>query len=474
MTEENDSFLDNVFDKIIEYVDGQFSNQRVGPNINPTSMQRVSDLKLPHEGLGRQQSLEDIDVYMKNSIRTHAPGFMNPLWGGMSIVGTAGDLIATVTNNSMYTQELSPFATLIEIELIKKACELIGYPDGFGSFTSGGSNGNLLGLLCARKRLIPNSVLNGFDGSKHVIFVSSEAHYSTLMAANVVGIGHSNVMKIRCDSMGRMDVNHLQEEIDYSLREGFTPLCVVATSGTTVRGAFDPISDIVSICSQYDLWCHVDAAWGGMALLSPAHRRLIDGIEDADSVCWDAHKMMGLPLMSSMFIIKNPRVLRDVCSHTGVADYLFFKEGDSYDLGHFSLQCTRRNDALKLWLAWREVGDAGWARLLSGYMKLADYLEQQIHEHPDLELKSGREWTNVCFRFNPTSSSMVVDELNNQIRERLKFEGNFIVSRATIQDEVVLRSVIANNATKKEHIDGFIASVVRIGNEIINDIPASQ
>ena len=106
MTEENDSFLDNVFDKIIEYVDGQFSNQRVGPNINPTSMQRVSDLKLPHEGLGRQQSLEDIDVYMKNSIRTHAPGFMNPLWGGMSIVGTAGDLIATVTNNSMYTQEL--------------------------------------------------------------------------------------------------------------------------------------------------------------------------------------------------------------------------------------------------------------------------------------------------------------------------------------------------------------------------------
>ena len=123
----------------------------------------------------------------------------------------------------------------------------------------------------------------------------------------------------------------------------------------------------------------------------------------ADSVCWDAYKMMGLPLICSAFIIKNPQILKNIYKHTESAHYLFHGDSKEQDLGHYSLQCGRRNDSLKLWISWRELGDSGWAKLVESYCRLAGYFEQKIDETSELELMSSREWTNVCFRFNPRS-----------------------------------------------------------------------
>ena len=123
----------------------------------------------------------------------------------------------------MYTFELSPIATLIEQTVLKRMCEIVGFPDGFGTLTTGGSNGNMIGMLCAREHSIPGSTKTGFDGSKMVAFVSAESHYSVLMAANVIGIGHQNVIKVRCDENGCMRPESLREEIDFAIKEGLTP-----------------------------------------------------------------------------------------------------------------------------------------------------------------------------------------------------------------------------------------------------------
>jgi glutamate/tyrosine decarboxylase-like PLP-dependent enzyme len=280
------------------------------------------------------------------------------------------------------------------------------------------------------------------------------------------------VIKVPCDTEGRIRSDKLDEEIQRTKLNGQTPFCVVATAGTTVRGAFDPIKEIAEICSNHSIWFHVDAAWGGSCMFSAKHRSLMDGVELADSVCWDAHKMMGVPLICSAFLIKRPEILRKICSHGDVAHYLFHGETEDVDLGRISLQCGRRNDALKLFLAWREIGDAGWARLIESYVSLADYLEATVKSHDKLEMRSQRVWSNVCFRY--TVDGIDHNDVNNQIRERLVKSGNFMVSKSNVNEDVILRAVIANPGVTTESLDKFIVEVVKIGDDIIRGVPFNR
>ena len=440
--------------------------------IPQSSLRKITDLSLPLEGLGLENALDDIDQFLKYSVKTNQPGFMNPLWGGMNISAFAGEVIATLTNNSMYTYELSPMATLIEQSLIQRKCEMVGFPDGNGTLTTGGSNGNMIGMMCARYVIDPLGQQRGFDGENLVCYVSEESHYSVLMAANVLGIGFDNVIKVKCDSDGKLRPDKLQEEIERTRINGQTPFCVVATSGTTVRGAFDPLKEIAEICADQKIWLHVDAAWGGSCLFSAKHRRLMDGVELADSVCWDSHKMMGLPLVCSAFLIKKPEILRKICSHGNVAHYLFLGDAEDVDLGRTSLQCGRRNDALKLFLAWREKGDAGWARLVENYVDLANYLQMKVESHPNLEMMSNREWSNVCIRF--TAESIDHNEVNSTLRDRLVKSGNFMISQSNIGENTILRPVIANPSVSKETIDELVNEITKIGDDIVRGIPFSN
>ena len=469
MDSEADDFLDEVLSRIRSHLDG---SEKVVEHIPQSSLRKIADLNIPLEGMGLENTLQDIDQFLKYSVKTNVPGFMNPLWGGFNMSAFAGEVIATLTNNSMYTYELSPLATLIEQALIRRMCDIVGFTDGNGTLTTGGSNGNMIGMMCARHQVDPLGQQRGFKGEQLVCFVSEESHYSVLMAANVLGIGFDNVIKVACDSDGRMRCDKLVEEIERSRLNNQLPFCVIATSGTTVRGAFDPVKEIAHICGEQNLWLHVDAAWGGSCLFSAKHRRLVDGIELADSVCWDAHKMMGVSLVCSAFLIKRPEVLRKICSHGNVAHYLFLGDAEDVDLGRTSLQCGRRNDALKLFLAWREKGDAGWSRLVENYVELADYLQSLVEGNENLEMMSSRVWTNVCIRY--TGHGIDHNSVNEQLRERLVKAGNFMVSQSNIGDDIILRPVIANPSVSKRTLDGLVDEIVSTGNDIIRNIPFSS
>jgi glutamate/tyrosine decarboxylase-like PLP-dependent enzyme len=472
MTDEDEVefFLNSVFARVKSWLK-EADGSEVHLDQTPSDIRRQVRLSLPLEGEGLEGALEGIDDFLRHSVRTHHPNFMNPLWGGFSASAFAGEVISAVAQSSMYTFQLAPIATLIEQEIISRMSEIIGFSDGNGVLTTGGSNGNMLGLLCARHSHYPIGMKTGVDGRNLVMYVSAESHYSVLMAANVLGIGHDNVVKVSTDEDGRMNCSRLEEEIEITLAEGKTPLCIIATSGTTVRGAFDPIAKIAEIANRNGIWLHVDAAWGGACLFSNTHAELMRGVELADSICWDAHKMMGVPLICSAFIIKNPRILRQTCNHTRAAHYLFHPNNEDLDVGHMSLQCGRRIDALKLWLAWKEKGDAGWAKLVDGYVELAAYLEKRVVHEPSLELMSTRTWTNVCFRYNPSSSEgnseIDFNLLNSKLRDELSATKQFLISRSNIAEDVVLRPVIANPGVTKEVLDKLVSEIVRIGNELI-------
>lgn len=471
---ETAAFIDEVAQRLVTYITSKDTDMRVNPAASLSTMRKTLDVQLPLEGHGLNAVLDDLDTFISNSVKTHRSEFMNPLWGGLSLPAFAGEVVASLTNNSMYTYELSPIATVIEQTILKRMSQMVGFPDGFGTFTTGGSNGNMLGMLCAREHLLSGSTKRGFDGRSTVIFVSAEAHYSVLMAANVIGIGHQNIIKVQCDEDGRMRPDRLEEEIAFARQEGMRPLCVVATAATTVRGAYDDIDALATIAHREGLWLHVDAAWGGTCLFSTEHRRLMDGVEKADSVCWDAHKMMGVPLICSAFLIKDPLVLRRLCDHTNVAHYLFHSDAELDDLGRYSLQCARRNDALKLWLEWRARGDAGWAEMVDTRMADADYLQASIEAHPSLEMMSSRMWTNVCFRYKSDHDGVDLNDLNTEIRNRLMKEGSFMVSRSNIGDDVVIRMVVVNQSVDRNTLDRFLGRVIHHGEEILRGLPAAN
>ena len=262
-----------------------------------------------------------------------------------------------------------------------------------------------------------------------------------------------------------MDTEDLEVKIKEAQQAGKEPLAVIGTSGSTVRGAFDNCHEISRITKKHDIWFHVDAAWGGGVLFSPTHRTLMDGADLADSLCWDQHKMMGVPQICSAFLIKDLKLLFDVCQHGRTAHYLIH---NSLDLAHRSLQCGRVNDTLKLWLAWKERGDEGFAQLTDRFNELADYMEMKVREHPRLEMMSERKFQNICCRFNPTPgvvSDVNLNELNIKIRNTLTDSGKFMISRSNIKDDVILRPVTCGPDITEELIDELLAEIVTLGEQ---------
>jgi len=178
-----------------------------------------------------------------------------------------------------------------------------------------------------------------------------------------------------------------------------------------------------------------------------------------------------MPLICSLFIVKDKSILGRVCAHGESAHYLFHSDSEEVDLGRYSLQCGRRNDALKLWLAWREKGDAGWAKIVENYFSLANHLEQRVNQEASLTMMSSRQWTNVCFRFDPQQENVDLNALNAEIRDRIMKGEKFMFSRANIGDDVILRLVISNPKVTEQSLDALADEIITIGYEIINNIP---
>ena len=182
--------------------------------------------------------------------------------------------------------------------------------------------------------------------------------------------------------------------------EGIEPLAIVSTAGSTVRGAFEDLNAISDIAERTGIWHHVDAAWGGSVLFSDKHRSMLNGIERADSVTYDVHKMLGASMVCSMFLLRNGQILEEAMAHTQKGDYLFDDPVSSQSLGRFSPQCGRRADALKLWLTWLDIGSKGFGQRVDYCMEIADHLAKLVQKNREVELISHR-YTNVCIRFTP-------------------------------------------------------------------------
>jgi glutamate/tyrosine decarboxylase-like PLP-dependent enzyme len=406
------------------------------------------DLSLGEDGVALEKMIPILESCLRYSVRTAHPQFLNQLYGGFDLAGFLGDIFASLLNSSMYTYEVAPLATLMEVELIGKLNSFIGFEEGEGIFCTGGSNANMIGVLCARDRAFSESRAQGLRrDDQPVMFVSDQAHYSFLKAANLLGIGLENVIPVGTDERGRMIPHELDAAIRTSREGGAQPFFVGATAGTTVLGAIDPLPEIAGICHEHGLWMHVDGAWGGPILLSETHRHLLEGAERADSFAWDAHKLMGATLTCSAILTRRKGTLFRACgTESEQTEYLFHETDDSaLDLGRMSLQCGRRIDALRLWLMWKHHGDRGLARQVDRLFELAGLAADTVERHTRLELMAAPQSLNVCFRYLP-DRDVDLNAFNLRLRERLRKSGRSFFNFSHLGDDLALRVVFTNPA----------------------------
>ena len=426
----------------------------------PAELREAVDVSLPEHGEGESALVGHAQTYLDHSVRTGHWRYMNQLWSGFSLPGLIGEMATAASNTSMFTYEVAPVATLVEKALIKRLCELAGFPNGGGLFVTGGSNANLVALMAARYRLEPASQTQGIDGRTLRLFVSDQCHYSFTKAAHVLGLGTRNVVAVPSDADGRMDVDALRRLVAQERAAGARPFCVGATAGTTVLGAFDPLEAIADVCEAEGLWFHVDGAWGGSVLMSERLRGLMAGCERADSITWDQHKMMGLPLVCSTILMRDPNLLLKM-NGVGGEDYIFHGSEDG-DLGPMSLQCGRRVDALKLWLAWKVYGREGFAQRIEHLFEMAQHLAARVAQHPDFAMVAPVASLNICFRYQPpgVTEREQLDRILLAARQELVRSGRLLVNFARLGGQPCWRVVLTNFDLTRELVDQAFEEIV--------------
>ncbi|XP_043682090.1 glutamate decarboxylase isoform X3 [Vespula pensylvanica] len=351
-------FLMKVVDILLDYIKATNDrNAKVLDFRHPSEMIRLLDLEIPDTGLTLQQLLIDCSTTLKYQVRTGHPHFFNQLSCGLDLVSMAGEWLTATANTNMFTYEIAPVFILMENVVLQKMRELIGWNCGDSILAPGGSISNLYAFLAARHKMFPSYKERGLSsiGGQLVMFTSDQCHYSVKSCAAVCGLGTDNCVMVPSDERGRIIPSKLEELILERKAKGHIPFFVNATAGTTVIGAFDSIPEIADICKKYKLWLHIDAAWGGGLLLSRKYRHpRLTGIERADSVTWNPHKLMGTLLQCSTIHFKQDGLL--ISCNQMSAEYLFMTDklyDVQYDTGDKVIQCGRHNDIFKLWLQWR-------------------------------------------------------------------------------------------------------------------------
>ncbi len=470
MTPKEHELMTNFLKLLMNYLQSNaLENNVLVDHQDYESLEKNFDASIGKKGVVEDELLSSVQTYMQYCVRTFHPQFWGTLRAGYNIASLVGEILADITNTSMSTYEGSPVATLIENKLIKKMTDLVGFSDGDGIFVSGGTQANLVAVLSARNTLDPNIKITGLRQQHDlVLFISDQAHYSFISAANVLGLGVQNIIRVKTDQLGRMDSEALELAIQTATKENKIPFFIGATAGTTVLGAFDSIEDIASIASKYNLWLHVDGAFGGSALLSNRYNSLLAGSELADSFSWDAHKMMGVPVPCSVILMRKSGVLYDACTTTDVEEtpsYVYHNIGsESFDLGEKSLQGTRKADVLKLWFAWKYYGDEGYENRLNHVVELAQYAERKIMMTPYLEMAFPRQFVNLCFRYKPKAGENA-DQLNMRVQKQLMQKGQAYINYTRVKGLTVLMLNVVNPLVDEEDIDYLLNCVIEIGQE---------
>ncbi|ODV97067.1 hypothetical protein PACTADRAFT_48832 [Pachysolen tannophilus NRRL Y-2460] len=488
--QELEDLLPKVQSKIIEFVKSAEldENNELKPTIGPTfnSPEDLKELlKLDRfdyykgqRGGSQTGLMEMVDSLLQNSVNTWHPGFLDKLYASTNPIGIISDLLLSTLNTNSHVFTVSPALTLIEKFVSHEYAKKFGFTDkeSGGLTFNGGSWSNVTSLHIARSILFPQTKLLGNGDRKFAIYTSLHSHYSIEKSCILLGMGSESVFKININSRSEMDVDHLEKTIAKSIEDGFTPLYVNATAGTTVFGSFDPFEDIAKVAKKYNIWFHVDASWGGNVIFSNIHKHKLKGSNLADSITSNPHKMLGVPTTCSFLLLPNKSIFQK--SNSLAAPYLFHNnnsETENFDLADGTMGCGRRADSLKFYLSWLYYGESGFAKRIDHAFEIANYFATKISKLPNFELISDLPLPclQVCFYFKPIENLSKAEntDLTRRIAKKLYQNGKFLIDYSPnpnqLKDKGEFFRVVFNTPSLTSGIvDDLINEIIVIGKDL--------
>jgi aromatic-L-amino-acid/L-tryptophan decarboxylase len=431
-----------------------------------------ADRGLPDRGADPAQLLNRAaDLLFDHSLFNGHPRFWGYITSSAAPMGALAELLAAAVNPNVGAWPLSPMASEIEAQTIRWIAAMLGYPEDCGGlFVSGGNMANIVGFLAARQAKAGHDVRTaGLGGARLRVYCSKETHTWIQKAADIAGMGTDAIRWIEANDQMQIDVSALRQQIEADRAAGERPILVVGNAGTVSTGAVDPLGELAAICREFNLWFHVDGAYGAMAAILPDAPQEFTGISEADSIAMDPHKWLYAPLEAGCALVRDREKLRDAFSYHPPYYHFETEAINYYDLGP---QNSRGFRALKVWLVLQQAGRDGYVKTISEDVRLSGELFRQIEQTPELEaLTQGLSITT--FRFVPsdlTAGSEEVenylDRLNNELLTRLQNSGDAYLSNAVVRSRFALRACIVNFRTTQADIEALTPLIVRIGEKI--------
>lgn len=402
---------------------------------------------------------------IQDSIHLHNPGYMGHQVSPVLPEAALTDFIGSMLNNGMGVYEMGSPAVAMERAVIKQLAGQLGMSDcADGILTSGGTLGNLTALLAARQVMAGGDAWNEGTGDiQYGVMVSEEAHYSISRAVKILGWGEKGIVKVPVDSDYRLDPAQLNEVYEKASAAGITVIGAVGSACSTATGSFDPLAEITAFCREKNLWFHVDAAHGGAAVYSKKYRHLVSGIEDADSVIVDFHKMLMCPALVTGLVFRDSS--HSYRTFAQKADYLWSREDEEwFNLGKRTFECTKDMMALKVYSVIRSYGTGLFEEIVDRLFGLGSIFAELIRKHTNFELLAGPQCNIVCFRHVDSKA----DDLNNHnewLREELVRGGNYFIVQTTIDGKVYLRTVLMNVFTTAQQLEEMLRVMDRLVTE---------
>ena len=466
---------------VAEYF-SSITERRVFPDTYAGKLYTLIDTELGIDGEPLEKLLDECRTVIDLSRHNGHPRFFGYVASPSTPIGAYADLIGAAFNPNITCWRSAPGGTEIEKIVVRWLGSLISYnTDARGLLTSGGSMANMIALLTASRRKAGYNIsTSGLwnSGPPLTLYVSEEVHMSVPKAADILGLGRDNVRTIRCDENLRLDVESLRRAIQDDLSKGLRPFCVVGSAGTVGTGVVDPLNDVADVAREFDLWFHVDGAYGAPAVLNPDKKNLFRGMERADSLSLDPHKWLYVPVDAGCLLFRDDEVFRTTFSSQD-AEYIKrhgYSDDEAFAFWDYGVELSRRFRALKVWLTLRYYGTRKIAAAISDDMKLAAYLGQLVDQADDFELLSPVELSICCFRYVPPELKAAsgpnakaineqLDQLNARIMNVVQTGGRAYLSNASVHGRFALRACITNFRTTRADIEATVEIVRQAGLE---------
>ncbi|MEC0297205.1 pyridoxal phosphate-dependent decarboxylase family protein [Peribacillus frigoritolerans] len=471
----------NNYSQSLKIIEKKLTNFLKG-NHSPYSGKKPYEIEARLSGLPpaslKGETLEAVadelaEFVINDSINVHSPACIGHLHCPTLIPAVAAEMVIGTLNQSMDSWDQSSAATFVEERLIDWLCSQVGLPEqADGIFTSGGTQSNYMGLLLARDAYCKK--FWGVDVQQHGlpveanklrILCSEAAHFTVRKSAAQLGLGEQAVITVKTDANHRLSIDELNHQMLLLEKQGLLPFAIVATCGTTDFGSIDPLHELSDAARKNGIWLHVDAAYGGAMILSKDYKDLISGIERADSITVDFHKLFYQPISCGAFLVSDSNSFQYIQHH---ADYLNPQEDEAEGMVHLvnkSVQTTRRFDALKLWMSLKVVGLETFAEMIDYTCHLAREVAVKIDKEEGFTvLNKAPELNAVVFRYNPEGESeQLVDLLNKQIQQELLKSGRAFLAKTRFEGQVYLKMTLLNPMTRIEHIEDILDEIRVLG-----------